>query len=79
MEKKFVDVICEMNQNGLVKPIYLIWEKNKRIPIIQIKEIKPKAQIEYGASGLRYTCIFSPNIEKHLYFDRGKWYVELMV
>jgi len=77
MRKKFVDVICLNDQAGNLKPLYLIWDNAIKIPIVKVKEICPRASLKVGGSGLRYTCVFEPNKVRHLYLDRGKWYVEV--
>ena len=77
MKRKYVDVICLNDQAGNIKPLFLIWDNNQKIPIVKIKEICPRSSLKVGGSGLRYTCQFDSNIVRHLYYDRGKWYVEL--
>ena len=77
MQKKFVDVICLNDQAGNLKPLFLIWDNLYKIPIIKVKEICPRASLKVGGSGLRYTCVFESNKVRHLYYDRGKWYVEM--
>lgn len=77
MRKKFVDVICLNDQAGNLKPLYLIWDNLYKIPILKVKEICPRASLKVGGSGLRYTCVFDSNRVRHLYYDRGKWYVEM--
>ena len=77
MIRKYVDVICLNDKGGNMKPLFLIWEDEKKIPIKKIKEICPRASLKVGGSGLRYTCVFEPNRIRYLYYDRGKWYVEL--
>lgn len=77
MRKKFVDVICLNDQAGNLKPLYLIWDNLYKIPILKVKEICPRASLKVGGSGLRYTCVFDSNKVRHLYYDRGKWYVEM--
>ncbi len=77
MVRKYIDVICLNDKGGNLKPLYIIWDDYKRIPILRVKEIKPKASLKAGGSGLRYTCIFKTNKIRHLYYDRGKWYVEM--
>lgn len=78
MRKKFVDVICLNDQYGNIKPLFLIWENNKRVPILKVKDIVPGATLKVGGTGLRYTCLFKNEQTKHLYYDRGKWYVEML-
>jgi len=77
MKRKYVDVICLNDQGGNIKPLYLIWDDERKIPIIKVTEICPRASLKVGGSGLRYTCIFEHKQVKHLYYDRGKWFVEL--
>lgn len=77
MHKKFVDVICLNDQAGNIKPLFLIWGDLYKIPILKVKEICPRASLKVGGSGLRYTCVFENNRVRHLYYDRGKWYVEM--
>lgn len=77
MKKKFVDVICLNDQAGNLKPLFLIWDNLYKIPILKVKEICPRASLKVGGSGLRYTCVFESNRIRHLYYDRGKWYVEM--
>ena len=77
MIRKYVDVICLNDKAGNMKPLYLLWDEEKKIPILSVKEICPRASLKTGGSGLRYTCMFSANRVRHLYYDRGKWYVEM--
>ena len=77
MIRKYVDVICLNDKGGNITPLYLIWEEDKKIPIRKVKEICPRASLKVGGSGLRYTCLFDSNRIRHLYYDRGKWYVEM--
>ncbi|MDO4500259.1 MAG: hypothetical protein Q4B60_03180 [Erysipelotrichaceae bacterium] len=78
MKKRFVDVICLNDQYGNVKPLFLIWDNNRRVPILKVKDICPGASLTVGGTGLRYTCLFKNDQIKHLYYDRGKWYVEML-
>ncbi len=77
MIRKYVDVICLNDKGGNIKPLYLIWGENRKVPIVRIKEVCPRASLKVGGSGLRYTCVFEANKIRHLYYDRGKWYVEM--
>ena len=77
MIRKYVDVICLNDKGGNIRPLFLIWDEERKVPIRKIKEICPRASLKVGGSGLRYTCVFEPNLIRHLYYDRGKWYVEM--
>ena len=50
MKRKYVDVICLNDQAGNVTPLFLIWNDNRKIPIIKIKEICPRASLKVGGS-----------------------------
>ena len=76
MVRKYIDVICLNDKRGLLKPLYIIWDENRKIPVVRIKEICFNATLRSGASGLRYTCLFEADRIRHLYYDPGKWYVE---
>ncbi|MBQ1478404.1 MAG: hypothetical protein IIZ33_09710 [Erysipelotrichaceae bacterium] len=77
MKRRYVDVICLNDTGGHLKPLYLLWEHDRKIPIYKIREICPCAALKAGGSGLRYTCLFAEDIVRHLYYDRGKWFVEM--
>jgi len=77
MIRRYVDVICLNDKAGNIKPLYLIWDENRTIPVMKVKEICPRASLKVGGSGLRYTCVFPVNRIRHLYYDRGKWFVEM--
>ena len=76
-KRKYVDVICLNDQLGNLKPLYLIWDDDKKIPIKKIKQICNRASLKAGGSGLRYTCDFGNGNIRHLYLDKGRWFVEL--
>ena len=77
MIRKYVDVICLNDKGGNIRPLCLIWDEVRKIPITSIKEICPRSSLKAGGSGMRYTCVFSSNLVRHLFYDRGKWYVEM--
>ena len=76
MIRKYVDVICLNDKAGNMHPLFLLWDGYRKIPIVKVKQICPKAALKQGGSGLRYTCVFEQDKIRHLYYDRGKWYVE---
>ena len=77
MIRKYVDVICLNDKNGNIKPLFLVWDETKKYPILKVKDVSPRVKLKAGESGLRYTCIFEQNRLRHLYYDRGKWFVEI--
>ena len=77
MTRRYIDVICLNDQEGNLKPLYIIWDDGNKIPITKITNICPRASLKAGGSGLRYTCDFGRGNIRHLYLDRGKWFVEM--
>ena len=78
MIRKYVDVICLNDKSGNMHPLFLLWDGYRKIPILKVKKVCPKAALKQGGSGLRYTCVFEQDKIRHLYYDRGKWYVEIL-
>lgn len=77
MSRKYIDVICLNDQQGNIKPLFIIWNNEKKIPIIKVKDVCQRASLKAGGSGLRFTCVFEHKLIRHLYYDRGKWFVEV--
>lgn len=75
MAKQFVDVICLVEKNGQVKPLYIIWEDGNKYPIDRIIQIIPAASLRSGGMGLRYTCKFGRQ-QRYLFLEEGKWFIE---
>lgn len=76
MVRRYIDVICLNDKRGILKPLYIIWNDEKKIPIVKIKEVNFSNSLKRGGTGLRYTCLFKYDRIRHLYYDEGKWYVE---
>ena len=73
--RKNVTVITKMQTDGLVIPLYLIWENGEKFAIDKILDIRKKASTKGGGLGLRYTCRFG-NQERFIWLDGYVWFVE---
>ena len=73
--KQYVDVICMHTKNGLVKPLYIIWNDGIRYPIDKIMQVVPAASLFSGGMGMRYTCKIGNQL-RYLFLEEGKWFVE---
>jgi len=76
MIKQYVDVICFIDKIGNVKPLFLVFNDKKKIPIIKVQDICIGNNLKKGTNGIRFTCLFDYNRLRHLYYEQGKWYVE---
>ena len=74
--RKDVTVIAKMQTNGLVIPLYLIWENGEKFAIDKVLDIRKKASTKGGGLGLRYTCRFG-NHERFVWLDGYVWFVEI--
>ena len=73
--RKNVTVITKMQTDGLVIPLYLIWENGEKFAIDKVLDIRKKASTKGGGLGLRYTCRFG-NQERFIWLDGYAWFVE---
>ena len=73
--RKDVTVIAKMQTDGLVIPLYLIWENGEKFAIDKVLDIRKKASTKGGGLGLRYTCRFG-NHERFVWLDGYVWFVE---
>ena len=64
-----------MQTDGLVIPLYLIWENGEKFAIDKVLDIRKKASTKGGGLGLRYTCRFG-NHERFVWLDGYVWFVE---
>lgn len=77
MKKKFVDVVCLNDQLGNLKPLFIIWDNHEKIKILKILQVCQRASLKVGGSGIRYKCLLEYNRQKDLYYERGKWFLEI--
>lgn len=77
MIRKYISVICLNNTNGDLTPLYVIWDGYRKIPVVKVKEVHPSVTVGQGDTGLTYTCLFENNRIRHLYYDRGRWFVKM--
>ncbi len=73
--RKNVTVIAKMQENGVVIPLCIIWQDNKKYDIDRVLEIKKQASTKGGGLGLKYICKIK-GIEKNLWLDGYVWFVE---
>ncbi len=74
--RKDIDVIANMQTNGVVMPLQIKWENGKIYDIDKVLDIRKKASLKGGGMGLRYTCRIK-NQEKYIWLDGYVWFVEI--
>lgn len=71
--KKYIDVIVQMDKNGIITPLSIIFD-DIQYPIDRILEIK-KSHSRVGGSGILFKCRIQHQ-ERHLYLERNRWFIE---
>lgn len=73
---KYIDIVAKMTQDGIPKPIQILWETGKTYDIDKIIDIKKKASTKGGGAGLMYKVKVLGK-EKILFLKDNKWFIEL--
>ena len=74
--KKYVDVGASFSSEGILTPLWIIWEHKRRYDIDRIIRMERAASRKAGGHGIRYTCMVSGR-QVHLYYEENyRWFVE---
>ncbi len=74
MEKKYVKVMVEIDENGNKKPKTITFN-NHEYEIDKVLDMKKAVSMKVGGIGERYTVRINGH-ETYLYFENNKWFVE---
>ena len=74
--RKNVCIIAQMNEEGLITPLTLIWSDGSNFTIDKVVDVRKKASLKGGGMGIRFTCKIK-NQEKHIWLDGYTWFVEI--
>lgn len=74
MNKQFVKVIVEVDEEGNKKPLSLTF-KDRGYVIDRVLDVKPAVAMKVGGIGDRYRIRIDGH-ETYIYCERGKWFVE---
>lgn len=75
MEKIFIRVIAEHDENGNIRPLSLKWTDGRIFTIDRVLDVRQAAALKAGGQGIRYTCRIMGK-QVYLFDDDGKWFVE---
>ena len=72
--------VCEIRyKDGVLKPVYLVWEDGVQYKIDKVIDVRPAASHKAGGAGMCYTIRVKGHVRK-LYFEAdrlgGKWFME---
>jgi hypothetical protein len=74
MQKKYVEVVAVIDENGRKTPKSLVYN-DIIYTIDKVLEIKNCASFKVGGIGERYKVRIGNNIT-YMYFENGRWFVE---
>jgi len=75
MQKTFVKVTAEHDEQGQIRPILLTWTDGRIYEIDKVTDVRQAPSLKGGGLGIRYTCKIRGK-EVYLFCDEGKWFVE---
>lgn len=84
VQKVYVPVDLQMDEQGRMIPIAVIWTDGRRYPLGKIIDCRPAPAKKTGGQGQRYAFMDHGNV-KYLFFERspnvtgpviGRWFVE---
>ena len=83
MEKKYVKILAEFDEEGRITPLELIWDDDRRFEITQIKDVRRVASTKAGGTGYRYTVTIEGQ-QRYLWIEDtmfnktigARWFIE---
>lgn len=77
-EKRYVEVVSLTNEDGLVKPLRIIWDDGRAFDIDRVLDVRRATSLKTGGCGLRYTVRVGGS-ETFLYYENPRWFVEAKI
>lgn len=74
MEKKYVTVTVEVDADGIIRPLMILWDDGRQWKVTKVLHTCTPSHREF--EGIRYTIIVGRAV-KYLYRDGQRWYVDL--
>ena len=74
MNKKYVKVLTEIDENGKKTPKVISFDDREFI-VDKVLDMKKSASMKVGGVGERYKVRIN-GIETFIYFEKDKWFVE---
>lgn len=74
--KRYVDVGAVFSSEGVLTPLWIVWEDEHRYDIDRVLRMERAASRRAGGTGIRYTCMVRGR-RIHLYYEENyRWFVE---
>lgn len=77
-EKRYVEVISDTSEEGVVTPLTIVWENGTHYQIAQVLDCRQARSLKTEGAGRRYTVRVG-NTTTHLWYEGPRWFVEAKV
>jgi hypothetical protein len=74
-EKRYVEVISDTSEDGVVTPLVVVWEDGRRFTIDRVLDRRQAHSLKTGGTGMRYTVSVSGQ-PTYLWYEGPRWFVE---
>ena len=74
--KRYVEVCASFSSDGLLTPLWILWEDGRRYEIDRVIRAERAASRRAGGVGIRYTCMVCGQRVYLFYEENYRWFVE---
>lgn len=75
-QKVYIKVFVMISEDGIIKPLQILWEDGRIYDIDRIIDVKPRAATKVGGHGLRYECRIR-NQTRFIFNEEQRWFMEV--
>ena len=77
-EKKYVEVVSDTSEDGVVTPLAIVWDTGVRYAIDRVLDRRQAHSLKTGGTGVRYTVRVG-RTTTYLWYEGPRWFVEAKV
>ena len=74
-EKRYVEVISDTSEDGVVTPLVVVWEDGRRFTIDRVLDRRQAHSLKTGGTGIRYPIRVGGH-DTYLWYEGPPWFVE---
>jgi hypothetical protein len=73
--KKYVEVIADHSEEGVVQPLCIVWDTGVRYQIDRVLDVRQAHSLKTVGTGMRYTIRIGGH-DTYLWYEGPRWFVE---
>lgn len=74
-QKRYVEVISDTSEEGMVTPLVIVWADGRRFAIDRVLDRRQAHSLKTGGTGIRYTVSVGGQAT-YLWYEGPRWFVE---